>query len=259
MGLEHDEYSLPPGCKCSILAHPSGSNESVEVALFQDHRYAFFFWSRWTRQLDLEDRPPALISLDWHEDLVWPEGPELDELTNLDQGDVRELSLFCWESLIPSNDGHILAAAYLNLVGDIYIVRKQSKSEEEFGFMDVKGGEHRVRCFDTIDELMDKLKGASVDRIFLDIDLDYFTESGDSCGGGQDVEMVADEVVKGILNPKGEFFRWAFERFAGMTVATEPEYCGGIVSSNHLLSLLSECLFHPQLLADDAAWKHFQT
>lgn len=258
--MEHDEYTVPPGCKSAILAHPSGANEAIELALFHDHRYAFFFWSRWTRQLGLKGNPPALISLDWHEDLVHPDGTELDDLKGLQQVDLRELSIFCWESLSPLNDSHVLAAAYLNLVGDIYVVRKQLSSTEDssFEFQDAEGRVHHVRCFDTVEELMVELQAAEVERVFFDIDLDYFTESEDSCGGGEDVELVSDEIVKNTLDPEGELLRWVFERFAGMTIATEPEFCGGIVNSNHLLSLISESLFDPQLMAEAGSWRHLR-
>lgn len=187
-----------------------------------------------------------------------PDGVELDDLKELKQNDLRELSIFCWESLSPLNDGHVLAAAYLNLVGDIYIVRKQLGSAEDssFEFRDAENRVHHVRCFDTVENLMAELRTAEVERVFFDIDLDYFTESEDSCGGGDDVELVSDEIVKRTLDPEGELLLWVFERFAGMTIATEPEFCGGILNSNHLLGLISECLFDPQLLADDFSWKH---
>lgn len=255
--FEHDEYSLPPGCKSSILTHPSGVNEAVELALFQDHRFAFFFWSRWTRILGLEENPPALVSLDWHEDLAAPGGQELDDLLELDQSDPRELALFCWEGLNPLNDGHILAAAYLNLIGDIYIVRKQVGETDNL-FDDAHGRSHRIRCFDTIEDLMAELRQAHVERVFFDLDLDYFTESRDLCGGGDEVQLISDDAVRAVLDPGSELLTWVFQRFAGMTIATEPEYCGGMINSNHLLSLVSESLFAPQLLADDALWRHLQ-
>lgn len=253
--FEHDEFSIPPGCKNSILAHPSGINEAVEVALFQDHRYAFFFWTKWTMRLGLRENPPALVSLDWHEDLAAPSGEEMKDLLELDQSDPRALALFCWEGLNPLNDGHILAAAYLNLIGDIYVVRKQIGGIDE-SFEDAYGRNHRVRCFDAIADLMAELRQAQVERVFFDIDLDYFTESRDLGGGGEESKLVSDEVVRATLDPGSELLAWVFQRFAGMTIATEPEFCGGLINSNHLLSLVSESLFVPQLLAEGAIWKH---
>lgn len=255
--FEHDEYSIPPGCKCGILAHPAGTNEAVELALFQEHRFAFFFWSKWTRALGLQNSPPDLVSLDWHEDLAAPGGQELNDLLDLDQSDPRALAIFCWEGLNPLNDGHILAAAYLNLIGNIYVVRKQFGGTDD-SFEDANGRSHRICCFDTIDDLVAELRQTNVERVFFDIDLDYFTASPDLCGGGNKVELVADEVVRTVLDPESELLAWVFQRFAGMTIATEPEFCGGLINSNHLLSLVSDALFAPQLLADGANWKHLQ-
>jgi len=255
--IEHDEYLLPPGCKSSIFVHPSGVDEAVEVALFQDHRFAFFFWSIWTREFGLEDNPPALVSLDWHEDLAAPGGKELDELRALDRSDRRAISLFCWEKLNPLNDGHILAAAYLNLIGDIYVVRKQVPGDGH-SFEDSNGQSHSIRCFETTEGLMAELKETKVERVFFDIDLDYFTESPNLCGGGEGVTLVSDDSVRTTLDPASELLSWVFERFAGMTIATEPEFCGGLINSNHLVSLLSESLFNSQLLADGATWKHLE-
>jgi len=255
--MDDHEYALPPGCNMSILPHPSGVDDAVELALFQDHRYAFFFWLSWTRKLQLETAPPALISLDWHEDLAAPDEVEQQELLGLNQNDLRGVALFCWEHLNPLNDGHILAAAFLNLIGDIYVVRKQIEVVVD-AFQDAQGREHRIRCFDTIDELVTALRGAKVERVFFDLDLDYFTESEDGSGGGEKVELVSDEVIKAALNPSSELLQWVFERFAGMTIATEPEFCGGMINSNHLVSVVSESLFVPQLLADNATWKHLE-
>lgn len=245
----------PPGCKCGILNHPSGMDDAVEVALFQDHRFAFFYWLRWTKKLGRERNPPALISLDWHEDTCAPEEDECNELAALKQEDPREVALFCWERLNPLNDSHILAAAYINLIGDIYIVRKQNSSADDV-FEDEQKRQHHIRYFDTIEGLMAKLRQEQVERVFFDIDLDYFTESSDANGGGCNVMLVADEIIRSILEPDSEFLVWVFERFAGMTIATEPEFCGGLINSNHLLSLISESLFEPQILADDMNWKH---
>lgn len=252
--MDYNEFSLPPGCKSGVLSHPSGEDEAIELALFQDHRYAFFFWSKWTRKANAKT-PPALVSLDWHEDLAAPCEGERKDLKRLDQSKTRDLALFCWEGLNPNNDGHILAAAYLNLIGDIYVVRKQDGESAE-SFRDAHGNAHNVHCFDTFTELTESLSQSQVERVYFDIDLDYFTESPDPCGGGSDVELVADDEVRRTIDPRGPLMRWLFKRLAGMTIATEPEFCGGIVQSNHLLSLISETLFDPQILADDSAWLH---
>lgn len=255
--MDSDEFLLPPGCKCEILPHPSGKDEVVELAIFQDHRFAFFFWLRWKLALGTDSSPPALVSLDWHEDLAAPDGSECDELKALPTDYPRAVSLFCWEKLNPLNDGHILSTAYLNLIGDIYVVRKQAPSSGD-NFQDVEGRTHRIRCFPSIDELMTALRSAPDERIFFDIDLDYFTESPDHCGGGAQVSLASDQSIKSTLDPHGELMSWLFPRISGMTIATEPEFCGGLINSNHLLSIVTECLFYPQLMGPGSTWRHLQ-
>jgi hypothetical protein len=256
MNLELDEFLLPPGCKRDILRHPSQNDASVEIALFQDHRYAFFFWLRWSRHLLLESQgPPALISLDWHEDLAGPDATECDELLALNQDAPREVALFCWEKLNPLNDGHILAAAYLGFVGDIYVVRKQ-QDEPHHDFIDVTGREHRIRCFASIEALVAQVTTEEHRNVFFDIDLDFFAESSDPNGGGDSVTLVADADILAVLDPDGPLLEWIFPRLCGMTIATEPEFCGGVVNSNHVLSVVTSALFSPQLLSHRANWKH---
>jgi hypothetical protein len=178
----------------------------------------------------------------------------------LQTNNLREVALFCWRNLNRGNDGHILAAAYLDLIGDIYVIRKQYA---QFGeqhrsyvdsFHDVNGQVHRVRCFSSVATLMAELTQVSNSQVFFDVDLDYFTESPDLCGGGENVSLVTDCEVKATLDPNGELMAWLFQRMAGMTIATEPKCCGGLLNSNHLLSVLSDCLFHPQLMGHGSTW-----
>lgn len=255
--MEHDEFSFPPGSVVDILPSLSENLDKVEVALFQDHRFAFFFWLRWSSIFNSEERPPALITLDWHEDLVPPDETECQALGALNRDSPREISLFCWEYLNPLNDGHILAAAYLNLIGDIYVVRKQKDSTNGF-FTDAYGRTHYIYLFDTVDDLVSSIMSVTCDRVILDIDLDYFTESSDSCGGGECVTLVSDSSIKKVLNPDGDFLSWVFPRLVGLTIATEPEFCGGIGNSNHLLSVVSKTLFYPQLLSSCTTWRHLR-
>ena len=265
MRMENSRLVLPQGCKYEIVAHPSGADRAVEVALFQDHRFAFFFWLKWRFALGTDAPPPLLVSLDWHEDLASPCPSECDELTALQTSNLLEVALFCWQSLNPGNDGHILAAACLDLIGDIYVVRKQNAEYSEQcrsyieSFLDVNGKVHRVRCFSSVPELMKELMLVSEPPVFFDVDLDYCTDSPDPCGGGKYVRLVPDCEVKAILDPNGELMTWLFSRMAGMTIATEPEFCGGLINSNHLLSILSDCLFHPQLLGHSSTWKHLRS
>jgi hypothetical protein len=78
--MENDRFVLPPGCQYQIISHPSGADRAFEVAVFQEHRFAFFYWLKWRFELGPDAPPPLLVSLDWHEDLAVPCGRECDEL-----------------------------------------------------------------------------------------------------------------------------------------------------------------------------------
>jgi hypothetical protein len=254
--ITDDHFLLPPGCKIDILRHPGGDNVAVEIALFQEHRYAFFFWLRWSRYLRGEgERVPALVSLDWHEDLAGPDEDECKELLALDQEAPREVALFCWEKLNPLNDGHILAAAYLGFLGDVYVVRKQRR-EPLADFIDASGTAHRIRCFDSTAALLAQVGTEEHQRVFFDVDLDFFTESRDPHGGGESVTLVSDAEILKALDPTGPLMAWLIPRLSGFTIATEPEFCGGIENSNHLLSVLSAALFSPAMLSHRSKWRH---
>ncbi len=107
--------------------------------------------------------------------------------------------------------------------------------------------DHAIHCYDSIESLVETVSSCDYPRVFFDIDLDYFTESPDSCGGGSDVTLVAENDIRSVLNPANPLLSWVFPRMAGMTIATEPEFCGGMINSNHLLSIVSDSLFDPQL------------
>lgn len=251
--MQGDEYIRPPGCYYDILQHPSGANRAVEVAVVQDHRFAFFFWLKWKNRLGTNHAPPALVSLDWHEDLTAPAESECEDLQVLDQHDYREAAFFCWDKLNPLNDGHILAAAFLDLVGDIFVVRKQHGTNSE-SFYDSSGKPHYIHCFDSIGDLLSSNALRAQNSVFFDIDLDYFTESPEPCGGGKNVTLVSAEDIAQALHPNGELLSWIHPRLEGMTIATEPEFCGGFINSNNLFATVTGALFEPPLLSKSAAW-----
>jgi len=253
--MDSDEYIRPPGTYYDIVAHPTDAKRSIEIAVVQDHRFAFFYWLKWKKAIHGQRKRPSLVSLDWHQDLAQPCEIECAWLKELDTNDYRAISLFCWDKLPCQNDGHILAAAYLNIIGDVHVVQKQDEPSVD-QFEDIEGRPHAVHCYDSVQALIKGVEMQEIPSVFFDIDLDYFTESQDSCGGGEDVKLVSIEDIQRHLRPDGELMSWLFPRMCGMTIATEPEFCGGLVNSNRLFAMVNDALFDPQLLSHRAAWKH---
>lgn len=249
------DHLRPPGTYFETLSHPSGKDSEVEVAIMQDHRFAFFYWLKWINTLQSTDRPPVLLSLDWHKDLAPPTEQEKEDLGKLDRTNWTEAALFTWGRLNPYNDGHILSAAYLDLIDHVHIVCKQEFAPTP-EIVDYKGRKHEVFIYDSISELEYNLPSIESSHVFFDIDLDYFTETQFPFGGGEDVELVSEYEVRETIHPKSVMMKWIFEHLAGMTIATEPVFCGGIHNSDYLLNILDEELFTPSLLHPQCQWKH---
>lgn len=60
-----------PGTFEDYFVNPYDSNKNLNVSIVFEHRFAFYYWMKWTT-LQAKNHPPVLILLDWHQDLVWP-------------------------------------------------------------------------------------------------------------------------------------------------------------------------------------------
>lgn len=258
--MDDHKYLRLPNADNAIIQHPNGTNKAIEIGLVKDHRFVFYFWYKWwkktARQLENTlSKAPDLITIDWHRDLCAPCTSEKEDLISLNLESYKEVALFTWDKLNPLNDGHILSAAYLNLIGDIYVLCKQDDFDEE-NFVDHWGNEHKVLCFATKEDLFTEISNKQIDEVYFDIDLDYFTESDDPCGGGEDLELVNDNAILSLIDINSEFMQWIFQRMEGMTIATEPKWCGGLRNSNHIYRLIDDALFDFQLFSKNTKWKH---
>ena len=103
-------YCDPPGALRAILSHPYlGESKSIEQATFKEHRFAFYYWYRWWNKLqNVNQKPPTLISVDYHLDLAKPNISEENELLELDGISESDLAYFCWARMNSINNGHIL-------------------------------------------------------------------------------------------------------------------------------------------------------
>lgn len=255
--MNDNQYINPPGASYDVIDHPSGRQEAIEIALMREHRFAFFYWFKWWKKANFSlpnSKAPSLISIDWHRDLCAPSESEMHDLQHLSLRSYKESTLFCWDKLNPNNDGHILAAAYLNLIGDIYVLCKQDNGAVEPIFVDRYGNDHLVKCFETSSDLYDELCTVDISKIYFDIDLDYFVESNAPCGGGS--VTLKREAITAILNPDSSLMIWLFQRMEGMTIATEPEFCGGLSNSNKIFCSLDTALFRSSLFSHTVTWLH---
>lgn len=258
MKLRNESCSEPANSDSVILKHPSGnSSHSIELAYFNDHRYAFYYWSQW-RHKQKQDQIPDLITFDWHQDLGFPSEESKLELKQLDFDNNGEISFYAWARLNPNNDDHILAAAYANLIGNVWVVCKQNQfndwGDEEI--IDMYGNKHVIKKFKEWEHMSVEVMSCDIPSIYLDIDLDFFTIENNTSNDRYFFTYMKDDEIKNIFNPATDFTKWIFERMEGFTIALEPKCTGGISKSLKYISLLTDLFFDQNFHNWECNWKH---
>lgn len=263
LAFRNPEIVRPPGSLYEILAHPiHHETKAIELATFNEHRYAFFFWNKWLKAIEKKDTkasPPALVSLDWHQDLVYPCDTEKGWLQALNLKSNADVSLFSWAKLNPLNDGHIMSAAYLNLIGNVYINCRQGTFEDDWldeSIKDIYGNVHVIKKYREFSELETSLLNVKEESVFFDIDIDFFTIKNGLSDGRFKFTYMTDKTIKEYLSPERPLIKWIFERLAGITIALEPEHTGGLLKSNKYLAMIDKLYFKPGLFLHDSSWKH---
>lgn len=262
----------PPGSLTQILPHPAYfERHSLELSIFNQHRFAFFFWNKWTQEYvvkqDLIRKPPCLITLDWHRDLVWPVETEKDWLKKLDLANNRDVALYAWANLGTLDDQHIMAAAYLNLIGDIYVHCRQAPNDDwtDDHFEDKYRNIHTVKKFKDFEALENHMLKSDEENVYFDIDLDFFTIDNPLNSGStkENYTYLTDTKIREMLRPDRPLIAWIFQRLWGFTIALEPQHSGGFLESQRLLALIDQLYFEPSLFVvfpsnweKSTRWKH---
>jgi len=244
----------PPGSYLEYLQHPSGTPYlSIEEAIFKEHRFAFYYWNKWKKSLNKKrniELTPTLISIDWHTDLSAPDEDEKGELEQLNLSDDNEVALFCWLRLFCNNDRHIKSALYLNLFSEVIILQRQSDSCSK-SYIDKYNNRHKIEIFSDLTKFYDFIMGSDYEKVLLDIDLDYFVlNSGDIANASEAKTMLDEEIIQ-IFDMQNGFLSPLSNSIEGITIATEPDQCWGILNSIHFLEVIEKTFFN-----SDHKWKH---
>ncbi|MDR8390353.1 UPF0489 family protein [Aliifodinibius sp. S!AR15-10] len=246
--------TTPFGAHSEMVAHPGGKSErEVELAIFKDHRYSFFYWLKWTRLLQesgqiSESESPTLVTIDWHRDLAPPSDSDKEALNSLNQQDLEEVRDFTVYQLDPHNDGHVLSAAWLNVIGDIILLKNYGMEQKDH-WTDRDGHNHQIMEFTSIDTFQSEIT-ARDGPMYLDIDLDYFIKNKVAPYQRTDVQIYKDEEIESVIDPQNPLFQHILKYLEGITLASEPRYCGGIRNSNHILEVILN-----QLFTQDMEWR----
>lgn len=250
------DYCDPPGAFSEILAHPiHRKTKAIEQATFKEHRFAFFYWSKWLKELKTKTdilNPPTLISIDYHRDLAGPNESEKKELLEIEKYNNSELALFCWARMNPLNDGHILSAAFINIIGDIILLNKNESfvHKDELSYKDHFGNKHFIYEFDNLNHFESFISDYQTENIFFDIDLDYFISTRGHYMNEEGYIVMSDKEISSIINPSRTYIKKIYKHLEGLTIATEQKHCGGTVNSFKILSVIEN-----QLFSDGKKWK----
>ena len=261
--IKHIGFLEPPGCMREILLHPFHMDRCIELSVFQEHRFAFYYWLKWSNELDPE--VPSLITYDWHQDLAPPYQDELPELKGLDTKNKGEVALYTWTKLSHHNDVQIRSALLLNKVKDVYIICRQDVGRKEREIViDFYGNRHTIYIFKDVTDFDTHLPNIRDQKVYFDIDLDFFTygnpTSMKSPFDDKRYTYMKRSNVHDLLSADNPTINWIFKRLAGFTIATEPEFCGGLKKSNYFLKIIEDLyftpsLFHKQLHGKGTRWK----
>ena len=260
--FRNPEIVSPPNSLHQIVSHPvHHQSRAIEIALFNDHRYAFYYWNKWLQEQKKRNHlsnPPALVSLDWHQDLCHPCETEREWLQNLDLKKKGDVAFFSWAKLNPLNDGHILSAAYMNIVGNIYVHCRQEKFAHDWDdeeMIDLFGNTHTIKKFKAFEDLESHLLMSEESDTFFDVDLDFFTVKNGLSDGSFEFTYLPEKIITKILSPERPLMKWIFERLAGFTIAMEPEHTGGFLKANKYLALMDKLYFEPGLFTHRCNWR----
>ena len=244
----------PPGSFLEYLQHPCGNTRlSIEEAIIKEHRFAFYYWNKWKKKLNEKGNIeilPTLISIDWHTDLSAPDDDEKEELKQVDLMDNNEVALFCWLRLFCNNDRHIKSALYLNLLGDVIILQRQSDSCSKT-YIDKFNNKHKIEIFTDPKKFYDFIMNNDYENVFLDIDLDYCVVNSGDIANASEAKTMLDEEIKQIFDMQNCFFSPLVNSIEGITIATEPDHCWGILNSIHFLEIIEKTFFNSK-----HKWKH---
>ena len=244
--MKNPFFAFPPGSKEDSLSDICGNNgKSISRAVFTEHRFSFCWWNRWTQEKRKGNANylADIITMDFHNDLHFPDKKDYDELKDLNLSNDFDVSFYSWARLNVNSDDHILSACYLNIIGNVYALTKQFIDEREFTCKDIEDKEHKIFVFDDYQKLLDKLNKVESNNYFLDIDLDYFVITEGNYGSHEGWKLADDKIIEDSISKENGIIGNISEKLDAITIALEPDYTGGLKNSFNVFSTIENTLF----------------
>jgi len=237
--------SIPPGSSIKFLPHPSGNiDKCTYKAVFNEHRFALYWWNAYKLEMKKNDDKylADLITIDYHNDLFEPNENDLKELAELNLENDFDVSFFCWARLNGNSDDHILSAANLNLIGNIYALTFIPDDEKEYTYEDKYKNAHNVFVSNDLGEFSEKVKQSNLENVYLDIDLDFFMTN--LMEEEESWKLMSDEDFNKYIDYENDLFKSIKSKIDCLTIALEPDYTGSFFNSATNYLRLEKILFN---------------
>lgn len=213
--------------------------DKIPVKIFDQHRTAFYHWGTWSSDLKVL---PNLVTIDAHSDCQGDKNmkPLLDKYLSQPRGDLIR-SFFTSFCLCKTNDSHIATAIESGYLDNTFALTHNDDYELP------QNDNHSIFLKNDM-EIFFKLlhqKTRENPHIYLDIDLDYFAcERGYGEYDLKPWRTIRDE----LLTIRKNIFQSNSYCIHGITIATEPFFCGSIRNSNFILKMVDRILFDGKIL-----------
>jgi len=221
--------------------------------VFDPHRLALPCWALANGS---SSTGALLLSLDRHFDLVPPKAKTPRGLS------VLELDELARRTLDVRNYDHVLAALDAGVLSDVIAIARTSPVGCFEG--PLWREQHQLVRARTVDALCVDFSTtraspearqafaliSRAERIILDVDLDCFTSSSDA--DPTTVLPWPQQVIREFLLPRGSdaFWNAVLPKCVALTLAREPNHCGGLVAGGKLFEALATVLFSELLHTD---------
>jgi hypothetical protein len=212
--------------------------------LFDPHRLAFPCWA------ETVEAPAVLITFDRHFDLV-PPAVEVPPHPGAADADT-----FARTRLNIRNVDHVIAAMEAGFISHALVVARAWPvgAHQEPSWTSRDGVAHRIHSAPTLERLLDDPAAMAVldeaGGTLLDFDLDCFATPSDA----DPFTLVPwpRRLIRDFLRPSGSerFWSRALANCRALTMAREPNHCGGVIASNHLFEALAHVVFEELLETD---------
>lgn len=214
----------------------------------KEHRFAFFYWIKWYREMMNDEEilnAPSLVTIDYHRDLISPTEDEKKELEHILDFDQSDLSLFCWARINNLNDSHILSTVYVNAIKDVVALCHECTEEVSYvDFKDMYGKIHHIYSCKDLETFASRVNDIDSEYIYLDFDMDYFIRNR---GGYKSVDgwkIYTKKMMRDFFDNQEFLLEQLRSKIYGLTIALEPDHCGGLLNSFKILFMIEKHLFN---------------